>query len=155
MQLKKAKRFITLGCAFALCLCMNTTTFAAEKFSTSEQLKIQEVQPRGSLSGYGHEWHSGGSNLDFFDFEVTGSWSPWAGCTVKTEGFPSSASIAYRLVRREGNSEISMFPDNSDRWINGNGEDKNIPLLNVSPGTYRLYYQSYFGDAGTVHCYVY
>lgn len=93
-----------------------TVTVSAAELSTKtiSEANAEDVtiQPRGSLSGYGHEWHGGGSG-------------------------------------------IAMFPDNADRWLNGNNEDKNIPLFNVSPGTYRLYYQCYFGDSGTVHCWVY
>lgn len=152
------KWIIALSFAIILCLGMTVTVSAAElSTKTISEANAEDVtiQPRGSLSGYGHEWHGGGSGIDYFDFTVSGSWSPWAGCTVKTEGFPSSASTAYRLVRLDGGSEIAMFPDNADRWLNGNNEDKNIPLFNVSPGTYRLYYQCYFGDSGTVHCWVY
>lgn len=89
----------------------------------------QGPQVRGSLSGY-KSMNVSGSGTGSFVVDVSGSWSPWAGCTLKTSGFSSNATI-----------EISVKYGNDVKFtkiLGPNTEAKNIAMLNVSPGGYTV-----------------
>lgn len=152
---KIISRFITALLTLTLCLSMSLSVSAAEK----DALTITEVntasegqiQPRGSLSGYGSQYTSSSVSGEF-NFSVTGSWSPWAGCTVKFEGFPNGTTIYYTLTNVDtGTSMFSRSFTTSSNDI----DDNNIPMTNVSPGTYRLNWRIPTADSGKIHCYVY
>lgn len=152
---KRISRFITALLTLTLCLSMSLSVSAAEK----DTLTITEVntasegqiQPRGSLSGYGSQYTSGNLNGSF-SFSVTGSWSPWAGCTVKFDGFPNGTTIDYTLTNVDTGATIF---NRSFTTSSNDIDDNNIPMTNVSPGTYRLYWSLSNAKTGTIHCYVY
>ena len=159
---KTILRFITTLLAITLCLSIPLSASAAEKdmatdietVVTPDESTEEPVRPYGSLSGYGQQYTNGNISGSF-EFNVTGSWSPWAGCTVKFDDFPAGSVINFRLV--EVSSGRWMF-GNSDRSFtvtSSDNEDNNIPLLNVSPGTYRLMWTIVGTERGTVRCYIY
>lgn len=152
---KRISRFIIALLTLTLYLSMSLSVNAAEK----DTLAITEVntssegqiQPRGSLSGYGSQYTSSKISGQF-SFSVTGSWSPWAGCTVKFENFPNGTTIYYTLTNV--NTGTSMF-SRSFTISSNDLDDNNIPLANVSPGTYCLSWSLSNSNAGTIRCYVY
>ena len=101
---------------------------------TSGDLQMVDVtddgpQARGSLSGY-RSINVSGSGTGSFVVDVSGSWSPWAGCTLKTSGFSSNATI-----------EISVcYGDDvkCTKILGPNSEVKNIAMLNVDAGGYTV-----------------
>lgn len=152
---KRISRFITALLVLTLCLSMPLSVSAAEK-ETLTSTKVDttsesQIQPRGSLSGYGSQYTSGNVSGQF-NLSVTGSWSPWAGCTVKFEGFPNGTTIYYSLINvNTGSTVFSRSFTTSSSDI----DDNNIPMVNVSPGTYRLTWSLSTAKSGTIHCYVY
>lgn len=154
---KMILRFITAVLSLTLCLSMSLTVSATEDTTATTKTSTTSdstIQPRGSLSGYGHQYTNGNVSGQF-DFTVEGSWSPWAGCTVKFEGFPDGTVVTYRLV--EVSSGRWMF-GNSDRAFtvkSSDNDDNNIALVNVSPGTYRLVWTIVGTETGTIRCYIY
>ncbi len=113
------------------------------------------IQPRGSLSGYGHRWigsttgSPNGVTDGSYTFTVNGSWSPWAGLTVKAEGFSSDAIIVVHVLK-DGN----FVCDGIDLY-GSNQEKANIALWNVSPGEYTVNYSVKSSVAGTIHTWIY
>lgn len=101
---------------------------------TSGNLQMVDVtndglQTRGSLSGY-RSISVSGSGTGSFVVDVNGSYSPWAGCTLKTSGFSSEATI-----------DISVCYGNDvkcSKTLGPNTEVKNIAMLNVSAGGYTI-----------------
>ena len=154
------KRFFPFALCVALFCFMNLATYAAEP-NIAQSTSIlttndsDTVQPRGSLSGYGSQYLNGNYGGSF-EFEVTGSWSPWAGCTVRFTGVPNGSYFTYNLT--EISSGRSMFGDRGFTVTSGSQGDEgdhNIVLLNVSPGKYRLTWTSFDGVDGIIHCHIY
>lgn len=54
------------------------------------------AKAKGSLSGY-RSMNIQGSGSASFIVDVNGSWSPWAGCTLKTSGFGSNTTIDVQV----------------------------------------------------------
>ena len=152
---KRISRFITALLTLTLCLSMSLSVSAAEKgtlnYNEVNSTSENQIQPRGSLSGYGSQNTSGRASGQF-SFSVTGSWSPWAGCTVKFDGFPNGTTFYYTLTNVDTGATIfsRTFTTTSNDI-----DDNNIPMVNVSPGTYRLSWSLSTAKSGTIHCYVY
>lgn len=152
---KTISRFTATLLTLTLCLTMSLSVSAAEKetlnYNEVTSISEDQVQPRGSLSGYGSQATSG-RIAGQFNFAVNGSWSPWAGCTVKFEGFPSGTTFDYTLTNVDTGTTVftRTFTTTSNDI-----DDNNIPMVNVSPGTYRLYWSLSNVHSGTIHCYVY
>lgn len=149
---KMSSRFIVLMLVFTLCLSSTLTANATGSKSIETNTVLEnEVQPRGVLSGYGYQYTSG-KKAGSFDFTVTGSWSAFAGCTVKFEDFPTGTTIKYTLTQVSNNQQkfSRSFTINSS-----DNEDNNIAIFNVSTGTYRLTWELSNIQTGTIRCYVY
>lgn len=163
------KQTFCLMLALALVFSLSTSAFAAEietdeassvnALATLENInketseETSTIQPRGVLSGYGNGTtpHSGDywpSEGEFY-FDVTGSWSPFAGCTIKTEGFATNDIITVIVYNPNGEKIVTKYLTGT------NDEEKNIPIFNVSPGRYRVYFYTTTGMPGTVHCWIY
>lgn len=149
---KRISRFLVVFLTLSLYLSPTLAVNACES-DPIETNTISEsiVQPRGVLSGYGHQYTSG-RKAGSFDFAVTGSWSAFAGCTVKFEGFPNGTTIKYTLTYVGNNQQkfSRSFTVNSS-----DNEDNNIAIYNVSTGTYRLTWELSNVQSGTIHCYIY
>lgn len=110
------------------------STVTSDMQVTSGDMKLTDVtgdgvQTRGSLSGY-RSINVSGSGEGSFVVDVSGSWSPWAGCTLKTSGFSDNSTI-----------EISVCYGDDVKFtkvLGPNTEAKNIAMLNVSPGGYTI-----------------
>lgn len=152
---KTISRFTATLLTLTLCLTMSLSVSAAEKetlnYNEVTSISEDQVQPRGSLSGYGSQATSG-LIAGQFTFAVNGSWSPWAGCTVKFEGFPSGTGFSYVLTNVD--TGTTMF-SRSFTTTNYDIDDNNIPMVNVAPGNYRLTWTIASPKSGTIHCYVY
>lgn len=156
---KRISRFITALLTLTLCLSMSLTVSAAEKektISTEIQLASEgTIQPRGSLSGYGSQY-TNSNPQGSFEFEVNGSWSPWAGCTVRFTGFPVNSVLNYSLIEVDTGRVFFSHTFTITSDAQADKGDHNIPMLNVSPGTYRLQWTNIgVYDNGTIHCHVY
>ncbi len=141
-MLKFAKRSI-IGMCMALVLTITAVmpAFAAENSGTpsdivvtSGDMEIVDVtnngpQTRGSLSGY-RSMDVIGSGEGSFIVDVSGSWSPWAGCTLKTSGFSNNATVEVSVCYGDDVKFTKVLGPNS--------EVKNIAMLNVSPGGYTI-----------------
>lgn len=127
--------------AFAAEVTPSGTPATTEPASISEEIHVDygemwfadetegSKQTRGSLSGYKSVNVSGNAS-GYFIVDVSGSWSPWAGCTLKTSGFSSNATIEI-TVKLDGDEKFTKV-------LGPNTEIKNIAMLNVSPGGYRI-----------------
>lgn len=156
---KLISRLITAVLTLTLCLSMSLSVSAAEKaVPTAIEKNVASegaIHPRGVLSGYGSQYTNG--NLQgSFDFEVTGSGSPWAGCTVRFTGFPTGAILNYSLVEVSTGRVFFSHTFTIKDSVQADEGDHNIPLLNVSTGTYRLKWSNVdHTDNGTIHCHIY
>lgn len=168
--MSKFKRMFTLMLALALVLSLSTSAFAAEVDAdesfyanapaTEESLSeastedaTSSVQPRGVLSGYGcgTTFHSGDyyPHEGEFWFDVTGSWSGFAGCTIKTEGFADNDWVLVKVYDEQGNEKVSK------ELVGASDEIKNILVLNVTPGRWHVTLWTRTGMNGRVHCWIY
>ena len=98
--------------------------------SEGSDVTDSEPVPYGSLAGHKKVDAPAMSFIGHFVVDVNGSWSPIAGCTLKTEGFSPNATI-----------EISVcYGDDvkCTKILGPNTEVKNIPMYNVSPGGYTV-----------------
>ena len=147
IQSKKAVRFSGLILALMLMFSCNAIAFAAESNNSNNSSVVEEVvQPRGVLSGYNNTYTSKISGS--FTVNVTGSWSAYAGCTIKTEGFSSSSSITVSVYDSSGSCKTT-------KTLGANEAKENIAILNVSPGTYTVIYSMTKPSSGTIHVWIY
>ena len=147
MKLKrkqKVLRFLSSLLVIISIFTSNVTVFAAESAMTMNTA-LNEVQPRGSLSGYGSKYAYGSSS---FSLSVNGSWSPFAGCTIKTEGFSSNSTISVSVYDSSGSCKTT-------KTLGPNDEKANIAIFNVSPGTYKISYTVDNPSNGTVSVWIY
>lgn len=143
------KRFFSVILAvLMLCLQMQITAFATEY--APEPLGDSEIQPYGSLSGYAQHYHSANSpQSGSFSITVNGSWSPYAGWTLKTN-FDSNAEFEYVYLTRPDGTQIG-----STLYPNATGEIKNKLLTNVPTGTYTVHYKLSSNGNGTIQVWIY
>lgn len=142
------KKISTLVLALSIVLSINSTVFAAPLQEDTTSNALTTVEPRGSLSGYGHRYVNSYENAGSFTVNVQGSGSPWAGCTFKTEGFSSSDGVTLTLLKPDGGQAHAPIP------IDGNGEVQ-FAFLFAGTGNYTVKYGHHGGTAGTIHCYIY
>ena len=152
---KVTKRLVALLMAFALISFNGTYVMAAETTVPEEVVvvtdeagepeAVDEPVPYGSLSGYGQktDYNSGS-----FTFNVNGSWSPYAGVTIKTSDFSSSTSLTIGVYDSNGACKTTQS------WT-GNFEKANIAIFNVPTGTYTVRYSMGYPSSGTIQVWVY
>lgn len=148
------KRFLSLLLA-ALMVCMSLSINAfAEDYSATygeNNSSSSSIVPYGVLSGYAQYNYSGsGLKKGSFPITVTGSWSPYAGWTVKTN-LPGCSNISVYLTRPDGTKiGNTLYPGAID-------EIANQTLVNVPTGTYMVYYEitSSSNCTGTIQVYIY
>lgn len=99
---------VFLALITVLSLGMTQVAFAAESFPTQDSIIAEtdnssEIQPRGSLSGYGSTWYSAGSaTTGSFTVKVTGTSWVTAQTTLKIESFDSSTCVQLWLYNPKG-----------------------------------------------------
>lgn len=141
-MLKFAKKSIFATCmALVLTFMTIVPAYATEASVGSSDIKIisgnlqvEDVtdniaQTRGNLSGYKCMAIKGSGSASFV-MDVSGSWSPWAGCTLKSTDFSPNTTIEVTL--RLGDDEKFK------RTLGPNTEVRNIAMLNVDPGGYTV-----------------
>ncbi len=107
------------------------------------------IQPYGSLSGYNQKSISGTGD-SYFNVEVSGSGSPFAGCTLKTSNFSENAEIEIRVLYGDNKEKIGW------KSFGPNTEFKNIAMWGVEPGRYKVEYKIKNNNAtGTIQCWIY
>lgn len=150
-KLVAMRRLLAWALIFASLL-TPATAFAAEvpEASVQQQVEVPEAVvdvpvPYGSLSGYGQAKISG---TDSFTFPVNGSWSPFAGCTIRTEGFDSQTVNEVIVCDASGNEKARAT-------LKGNMEVANLAIFNVSPGTYEVTSFMTMPSNGTVIVHIY
>lgn len=138
---KCIKSFVGISMVIALTITSVIPAFAAETTEASSNVQIlsgdlqvvditnNNIETKGSLSGY-RSMNIQGSGSASFIVDVNGSWSPWAGCTLKTSGFSSNTTIDVQVCY--GNDV------KCSKRLGPNSEVKNIAMLNVSPGGYTI-----------------
>lgn len=139
---KMVSRFLALMLSLVFALSCNSTSFAAESSISNEDAG---VQPYGSLSGYGHKYDNTNGS---FTFTVSGSWSPYGGATIKTEGFSSATSITVKIYDSNGSCKTT-------KTLGANDEKANIAIINVPTGTYTVRYSMQNPSSGSVHVWIY
>lgn len=152
MRVKKG--IVGMCMALALATMATVPAFAAESTpATSETAVVSstvdgEKVARGVLSGYNQTSVSGNREGSFM-VNVSGSGSPFAGCTLKTSGFSSNAEIKIRVMCGE-DEKIGWKTFGSDT------EFKNIAMWFVEPGGYKVEYKVENNAAtGTIQCWIY
>ena len=154
------KSFLALLLSLTTFFAFSSTSLAAEENIvnpiteiTSNSQNTTSVTPRGVLSGYNNgttdhtdDWYS--QDGDFY-VDVTGSWSAFAGCSLKTEGFASDDCVIIHVYDESGTEKCSATLEGSS------AEKKNIAIFNVSPGRYHVTFWVYSHTPGTVHCWIY
>lgn len=135
---KKAIRFLLLLLVFAISFTFNTTVFATN--STNETKSVQ-----GVLSEYGQKYDNKNGS---FEFVVDGSWSPFAGCTIKTDSFNTVTSLTISVYDSSGSCKTSQTIASTD-------EKANIAIFNVSPGTYTVRYSLSNASYGRIQVWIY
>lgn len=144
---QKTVRFSILILVLLFMFSCNAIAFAAESNNINNNSAVEKViQPRGVLSGYNNTYTSKSSGS--FTFNVTGSWSPYAGCTIKTEGFSSSSSITVSVYDSSGYCKTTQT-------LGTNTAMENITIFNVPTGTYTIKYSISSPSAGTIHVWIY
>ena len=88
-----------------------------------------EAQPCGTLSGYRSIDLSGEGDKSFI-VDVNGMSSAWAGCTLKTSGFSSEATLDITV--KYGDTTMCH------KILGPNSEARNIALWGVSSGGYTV-----------------
>ena len=146
--MKNFKKAAAVIMTLVLTLCINATVFAAAPLQEESNTATLTVEPRGSLSGYGHRYVNSWENAGNFTVNVSGSGSPWAGCTFKTEGFSSSDGVTLTLLKPDGGQAHAPIT------VNGSGEVQ-FAFLFAGTGNYTVKYGHHGGTAGTIHCYIY
>ncbi len=139
---KMVSRFLALMLSLAFALSCNSVSFAADSSIT---MSDSGIQPYGSLSGYGHKYDNKNGS---FTFSVSGSWSPYGGATIKTDGFSGSTTITVKVYDSNGSCKTT-------KTLGGNDEKANIAILNVPTGTYKVTYSMSNPSSGTIHVWIY
>lgn len=141
------RRLLAWALIFASLLTPTPAALAAEVNVPDVPAQQQEegIVPYGSLSGYGQKYDTGTGS---FTMTVNGSWSPFAGCTIRTEGFNSSTINEIRVYDESGNEKASAT-------LTGNMDVRNLTMLNVSPGTYTVRYGMVNVSGGTIIVQIY
>mgnify|MGYP001096319974 CR=1 FL=1 len=123
------RRLLAWALIFASLLTPTPVALAAE-VNVPEAVAQQVEAPvtYGSLSGYGQKDTSATCS---FKMSVNGSWSPWAGCTLRTEGFDSATINEIKVSDASGKVKAQAT-------LEGNMEVANLAMLNVSPGEYKV-----------------
>lgn len=150
-KLVAMRRLLAWALIFASLL-TPATAFAAEvpEGSVQQQVEVHEAVvdvpvPYGSLSGYGQNTMSTSGS---FKMTVNGSWSPFAGCTIRTEGFNSATRNEVVVCDESGNEKAKAT-------LTGNMEVANLAMLNVSPGKYTVYTTMKLPSNGTLIVQIY
>lgn len=136
-------RILALVSSLALIFLCNVISYASESNVGTEVNSEKSVN--GSLSGYGYKY----DNTDgSFTISVDGSWSPFAGCTIKTEGFSSSSQITVSVYDSEGSCKTT-------KTLGANDEKANIAIFNVPVGTYTIRYSILNPSGGSIQVWIY
>lgn len=126
-----------------LTLTIGQTAFAAEPSLASNETSevADEIQPRGTLSGYGTHWYNAGEDqTDTFTFEVTGV--PWvnAHVTISMDNFDSQTAVRMTVLKPDGSAAYSNYDSSAMTMANRD----NFAGKSFSPGevgTYTVVYQ--------------
>lgn len=118
---------------------------APEEADVVVQQEVDVPVPYGSLSGYGEK---ATSSTISFKMMVNGSWSPFAGCTLRTEGFADATINEIKVRDASGNIK-------AQGTLKGNMEIANLAMLNVSPGEYEVTTVMAFPSNGKIIVHVY
>lgn len=137
---KKLKLFALI--LSVLTLTVGQTALAAEPaLASCKTVDVEdEIQPRGTLSGYGTHWYNAGEDQNGnFTFQVSGV--PWvnAHLTISIDNFDSDAIVRVSVIKPDGsfaytNFEKPMTMANRDNYAG----------ISFSPGevgTYTVVYQ--------------
>ena len=141
------RRLLAWALIFASLLTPTPAALAAEVNvpDTPAQQQEEGIVPYGSLSGYGQRTTSATGS---FKMQVNGSWSPWAGCTIRTEGFKSATVNEVHVYDESGNEKAKAT-------LTGNMEVANLAMVNVSPGKYTVSYAMSMPSDGTIIVQIY
>lgn len=136
-------RILALVSSLTLIFSCNAISYAAESNVGIESNSEKSVN--GSLSGYGYKYDTTDGS---FTISVEGSWSPFAGCTIKTEGFSSSSQITVGVYDSEGSCKTT-------KTLGANDEKANIAIFNVPVGTYTIRYSILNPSGGSIQVWIY
>lgn len=152
--MKKKFRFLAMVLS-ALVLMLGfvaPSTYATGTGSGGGNVGIDDpAQPeRGVLSGYNYYNYSAGNvTAGSFPIVVSGSWSAFAGWTVKTS-FPGGGYVTVYLTRPDG-SQIGNTVQ-----LDPTDELTNMSLWNVPTGTYYVHYGiTSSAYSGTIEVWIY
>lgn len=156
---------ICLALAMVLSLGMTQVAFAAEAAPVQENVAAEvsnnaEVQPRGSLSGYGSTWYSAGNaRSGSFTVNVTGI--PWvtAQTTLKIESFDSSTCVWVGLYNPNGTCVYDTLSWSGGYLTMSQPEVKDTFATGMT-GTYTVRWEVFKMDgsapsSGRIMCWIY
>lgn len=138
--------------ALMVCMSLSINAFAEDYSATygENNSSSSPIVPYGVLSGYAQHNHSTNSSpIGSFTINVTGSWSPYAGWTLKTD-FSSNSKFEYVYLTRPDGTQIgnTLYPNSTD-------ELSNKVLTNVPTGTYTVHYKLSSNGSGTMQVWIY
>lgn len=142
---KMVLRILALALSVMFVFSNNSNSFACELNKSAETNNVQLQAVYGSLSGYGYKYDD---NDGSFSFAVNGSWSPYAGCTIKTEGFSNSTSVTVKVYDSNGSCKTT-------KTLGANDEKGNIAIFNVPIGTYTVRYSMSNPSGGSIQVWIY
>ena len=145
------KRFLSMVMAAIILSLTSSLNVSAEGHSAIlNKTQNSGVSMYGVLSGYAqHTQYSTDSTSVTFNIDVTGSWSAYAGWTVKTN-FNGDVKINRVYLTRPNGSQIgsTLYPNTVD-------EITNKLLTNVPVGTYTVHYDLDRPTTGTIQVWIY
>ena len=160
------KRFLSILFALVMTICVGSSqlAFAAEVGHSTESATMAnenyEIQPYGSLNGYGGVWYEAGNNTTgTFTVEVTGSSWLYASTTFTIENFNSKTCVRTRLYNPNGVCVYDTYA------VNGADLTMDNPSLwgtfyTGMTGTYTVKYEIFTTDgsnpsSGRIMCWIY
>lgn len=153
---------ICLALVLVLSLGMTQVAYAAEVTPVQEKstTETNEVQPRGSLSGYGSTWYSAGnSRSGSFTVKVTGIAWPTAQTTLKIESFDSSTCVWVGLYNPNGTCVYDTLSWSGGYLTMSQPEVKDTFATGMT-GTYTVRWEVFKMDgtapsSGRIMCWIY
>lgn len=161
MNIQK-RNFFVFCMALVITIAMSSNCVLAAEVSNCTDISDANdgIVPYGSLSGYVSQnipINISKEQNVYIPIEVSGSWSPWAGCTLKTSGFPENTQLQLRVCYHVGPNDGSQDVEKIGwKSFGPSTEYTNIPMINVEPGNYRIYIEVIGNTgSGTVECWIY
>lgn len=160
------KRVLSVLLALTMCFAMSATAFAvapetANSCETAAESENNQIQPRGSLSGYGQHWYNSGEPTNgSFTVNVSGIAWPTAKLTLNIVNFDAKTFAFIWVYRPDGSLAYSTGDATADAITVANSSKyQNIIFPRGQTGPYTVVYSlgSYGGTvpSGRINCWIF